>query len=77
MAIEAGGSAWEIEAVCPSCTPSCWNASSDRPSSWQPTMAASSTTFTVARMCRPLARTSTLDKAWKPSARYTAQSRCR
>ncbi|MNV64047.1 hypothetical protein D3C71_1566740 [compost metagenome] len=75
--IDSGGSAWATDTVWPLSTPSWAKASSDRPSSLQPTMAGSSTTLTVARIRRPLARTSILDRAWKPSARYTAQSRCR
>jgi hypothetical protein len=41
------------------------------------TMRSSSTTLSTAAIAVPLARMLTLDRAWKPSARTTGQSRCR
>ncbi len=75
--IEPGGSACDTVTGTPSAAPNWAKASSDSPSSPQPTIEASSTTFSVARMRRPLADTSTFASAWKPSARYRSHSRCR
>ena len=74
---ETGGSAGDTCAACPAGTSSRANASSDRPSSPGSTMQASSTTLSTALITAPFARTVTLDSAWKPAARTTAQSRCR